>query len=93
MGGGGDSKRNQDEPWLQIAFAILGEVTGPTGTAVQLKLPDPSSAELEHQLDESRKMTLRAAATRKVTGTLENFIAKCLKGISCRLKGTSASQH
>lgn len=49
MSNGGGSKENKDKPWLQIAFAIVGEVTGSTGTAVQLKLPDPSSVELEYQ--------------------------------------------
>lgn len=49
VGGWGGSEQNKDKPWLQIAFATVGEVTGPTGTAVQLKLPDPSSVELEYQ--------------------------------------------
>lgn len=46
----GGSKQHKDKPWQQIAFAIVGEVTGPTRTAGQLKLPDPSSVELEYQL-------------------------------------------
>lgn len=46
--GEGGSKQNKDKPWLQIASATVGEVTGPTRTAVRLKLPDPSSVELEY---------------------------------------------
>lgn len=40
-GGGGSMqrKKKKNKAWLQIAFAIVGEVTGASGTTVQLKPP------------------------------------------------------